>query len=129
MQPDSAKDSNDPTHPHQADPERYEAQLHTIVARLKETGARLIFATTTPVPEGDLRPYREAADAVLYNRVAVRVMEEESVAVDDLFQFVTDYPETILRPANVHFTDDGSRALADQVVTSILTAAGVPASR
>ncbi len=129
VQPDSAKNSNDPTHPHQADPERYEAQLRTIVARLKETGASLIFATTTPVPEGDLRPYREAADAVLYNRVALRVMEEEDVAVDDLFQFVTDYPETILRPANVHFTGEGSRALGDQVAESILVAAGVPAPR
>lgn len=129
VQPDSAKNSNDPAHPHQADPERYGAQLHTIVARLKETGARLVFATTTPVPEGDLRPYREAADAVEYNRVAVQVMEEEGVAVDDLFQFVTDYPETILRPANVHFTGDGSRALGDQVATSILAAAGLPTAR
>jgi hypothetical protein len=32
--------------------EQYERNLHTLVARLKRMGAKLIFATTTPVPDG-----------------------------------------------------------------------------
>ena len=33
--------------------DQYEKNLNTIVARLKKTGATLIFATTTPVPTGE----------------------------------------------------------------------------
>jgi len=124
VRPDTGENSNDPAHPHQADPARYEAQLRAIVGRLKDSNARLVFATTTPVPEGDLRPYREPADPVRYNDIARRVMAEEHVPVNDLFRFVTDYPTQILRPANVHFTEEGSRALARQVTEAILEVAG-----
>jgi lysophospholipase L1-like esterase len=124
VQPGSGKNSNDRDHPHQADPDRYRAQLQSITRRLKATGARLVFATTTPVPEGDLRPYREAADSVEYNLVASAVMAEEGVPVNDLFAFVTNYPEPILREANVHFTGEGSRALGERVANAILAAAG-----
>ena len=56
VHPDTGKNSNDPGDPHQADPARYEAQLRSLVTRLKESGARLIFATTTPVPAGGPTP-------------------------------------------------------------------------
>ena len=65
VQPDSAKNSNDPTHPHQADLATYERQLRTIVARLQTTEARLVFVTTTPVPNGGVRPQRPARAAPL----------------------------------------------------------------
>ncbi|MEI9898736.1 MAG: SGNH/GDSL hydrolase family protein [Chthoniobacter sp.] len=42
----------DPTGPQVNPVEQYEKNLQEIVARLKKTGAKLIFATTTPVPEG-----------------------------------------------------------------------------
>src|ERR1044072_2662283 len=42
--------------------EAYERNLATLVARLKKTGARLIWASTTPVPDGRQNPMREAAD-------------------------------------------------------------------
>lgn len=125
VQPDTGKNSNDPDHPHQADPERYGAQLRTLVAAMRATGARLVFATTTPVPPGDLRPYREARDAVEYNAVARDVMADEGVPVNDLFAFVSAYPEPILREANVHFTPEGSRVLGDRVARAILEAAGL----
>src|SRR5258708_4290320 len=53
----------------------YESNLAALVARLQKTGARLIWATTTPVPEGTHNPPREAADAARYNAAANRVME------------------------------------------------------
>jgi lysophospholipase L1-like esterase len=117
---ETGKNSNSPGDPHQADPARYEAQLRTIATRLRETDARLVFATTTPVPEGELRPHRAPADSPAYNAVAIRVMKEEGIPVNDLFDFVTTFPETIQPPANVHFTKEGSRALGDRVAEAIL---------
>jgi acyl-CoA thioesterase-1 len=126
VQPDTGKNSNDPAHPHQADPARYERQLREITSRLQATGARLVFATTTPVPEGELRPYREPGDAVAYNRIALAVMEDAGVAVNDLFAFVSASDPPLSRPGDVHFSAEGSRQLGAQVVTAILEAAGRP---
>ena len=95
----------------------YEANLRTIVARLKQTGAKLIFATTTPVPAGTTG--RVADDSVRYNAVAVRVMRELGVALNDLHAFVLPRQAQTQRPANVHFTDDGSAQLAETVVSRI----------
>ncbi len=60
----------------------YEANLRTIVARLKATGASLVWGSTTPVPDGS--PGRVKGDEVAYNAVAKTVMEENGVAIDDL---------------------------------------------
>ena len=48
----------------QASVEVYEKQLREIVAKLKATGARLVFATTTPVPEEPMKVYRKNADVI-----------------------------------------------------------------
>jgi len=105
---------------HQVELDAYEANLRKIVARLKSTGARLIFATTTPVPDGKLNPPRKAADVAPYNAVARKVMRETGVEVDDLYGFVLPRVAEIQRPANVHYTDAGYAALAGQVAASIM---------
>lgn len=97
---------------------QYEANLRTIVARLKKTGAKLIYATTTPVPGGSQG--RVEDDAVRYNAVAVRVMREMGVAINDLHAFVKPRQAQLQRPANVHFSDEGSARLAEEVVARIL---------
>ena len=98
----------------------YEKNLRAIVARLKQTGAKLIFATTTPVPSASAG--RVEHDELRYNEVAVRVMKELGVAVDDLHALVAKQQEKIQRPHNVHFTDEGYVQLAEQVVASIVPA-------
>ncbi len=95
----------------------YEANLRTIVARLKQTGAKLIFATTTPVPAGS--GGRVEDDSVRYNAVAARIMKELGVASNDLHAFVKLRQAQLQRPANVHFTDEGSAQLAETVVSHI----------
>ncbi len=96
--------------------DQYEKNLRTIVAGLKKTGAKLIFATTTPVPEGS--DGRVAKDEIAYNTVALRVMKDEGVAIDDLHAVVIAKP-SLQREKNVHFTEEGSKALAAQVATEI----------
>lgn len=119
VMPDTGKNSNDPEHPHQASPERYEAQLRSIVAKLRETGARLVYATTTPVPEG-VRPYRAPADAERYNAVALRVMRESDIPINDLHGFAQPRLSELQNPRDVHFTTDGSKALAGEVARAVL---------
>jgi len=122
VHPETGNNSQNPDDPHQADPERYEEQLRGIVRRLKETEARLVFATTTPVPEG-VKPYRAPSDPITYNRVALRVMRDEGVGVNDLFTYVVPHADAWMRPANVHFNEDGSRALGEEVVRAVRAAA------
>jgi lysophospholipase L1-like esterase len=97
-----------------ASTEVYEANLRKIVARLKQTGAKLIYATTTPVPPGSQG--RVADDAIPYNAVAARVMKEMGVALNDLHAFVVPRTAQLQLPANVHFSDNGSTQLAAVVV-------------
>jgi acyl-CoA thioesterase-1 len=111
------------TDPPQATVEVYEKNLREIVAKLKATGAKLIFATTTPVPEGAMKVYRNNADVLKYNEAALRVMKENNIAVDDLYTFMKPkMGELQLQPANVHYTPAGYEALAKEVVASVKAA-------
>lgn len=95
----------------------YEKNLRTVVARLKQTGARLIFATTTPVPSQSSG--RVENDELRYNEVAVRVMKELGVAIDDLHAVAKAQQAQIQQPHNVHFTPEGYEVLANTVVAAI----------
>lgn len=115
---DSGKNSNDPNDPHQADLKQYKKNLSEIVEKLKATGAKLIFATTTPYPKGT-KPYRAFGDDIKYNKVAKKIMKKNGIPVNDLHAFVFPRMEQLQKPVNVHFTELGSKALAEQVVQSI----------
>ena len=110
----------------QVSPEAYEKNLRELVTQLKATGAKLIWASTTPVPEGKLNPPRSNVDVQAYNRLAAAIMAEHRVAMDDLYEFARPRLAEIQRPANVHFTAAGSKLLASQVAASI--AAALPPS-
>ncbi|QDU79094.1 hypothetical protein Pla110_07980 [Polystyrenella longa] len=122
----TGKNSNDSDDPHQASPVEYEKQLREIVGKLKETGAKLIFATTTPVPPGSVKPHRDVEDPVLYNAIALKVMTENGIAVNDLFAYAEPRLDEIQRKANVHFTGEGYRELGEQVAAKIRTALTEP---
>ncbi len=106
---------------HQVPIDEYEKNLRKLVARLKKTGATLVWCSTTPVPEG-CTPPRTNADALAYNAVARKIMEAEGIMIDDLYAFALARLDEIQRPANVHFTPEGSAVLAKQVAASILEA-------
>lgn len=101
-------------------PSDYEANLRVLVKRMQQSGAKLIWCSTTPVPEG--ANGRVPGSEVEYNAAALRVMREAGVAVNDLWAFVGN-PEARLamggRAKDVHYTKDGSKALAAEVVKAI----------
>lgn len=106
---------------HQVPLDQYEKNLRTLVGRLKETGATLIWCNTTPVPEKS-NPPRKESDVIAYNTAARTIMDENGIRVDDLHGFAKPRLAEIQIPGNVHFTPEGSKVLAQQVARSILEA-------
>ena len=105
--------------------EDYEQNLETIVQRLKKTGATIIFANTTVVPEGEAG--RKVGDDLRYNEVAAKVMARHGIAVNDLQALTATFPPKLFRkPGDVHYTEQGSQKLADQVCTAIAKQLDLP---
>ncbi|MDX2179578.1 MAG: SGNH/GDSL hydrolase family protein [Bryobacteraceae bacterium] len=104
---------------HQVPLDRYQANLRHIVARLKRTPAKLIFATTTPAPLGKLSPPRNPPDVLDYNVAARAIMAEEGVALNDLFSLALPQLTEIQQKENVHFTAAGYQKLGEQVAAAI----------
>ena len=109
--------STDLQDPQQATVEAYEKNLRVIVAKLKATHAKLIFATTTPVPEG--AKGRTSDMPPRYNEAALRVMKENDIAVDDLSALVTPKLATYQLSKDVHYRAEGYAVLAKQVATVV----------
>ena len=100
--------------------EQYGQNLRTLVKRLKQTRALLIFATSTPVPDLVLGPKRLAADVPVYNAVARKVMQEEQVFIDDLYAIALPRLPKIQFPNDVHFAPEGDELLGERVSNCIL---------
>ncbi|WP_372796824.1 GDSL-type esterase/lipase family protein [Pontiella sp.] len=118
--PHTNEKSNDPNDPQQSTPQEYEENLREIVAALRRTDARLVFATTTPVVPGTLNPLRTPEAPVEYNAVAVKIMEENQIRVNDLHAYCLPHLAEWQQPQNVHFNPEGSQALAERVAAVIL---------
>lgn len=108
-----------------ATPEQYRRNLEAAVAILKKTGAKLVWCSTTPVPDGE--PGRKKGDDLIYNQIAKEVMDANGIAIDDLHAHaLKKLPEIQLKPGDVHYTEAGSEWLAEQVTGSILEALKQP---
>jgi len=99
--------------------DKYKENLEAIVQRLKKTGAKLIFATTTPYPDKVEGPLREKGDAERYNTAALEIMKRNEVAINDLYTFALPRLTELQMPNNVHFTESGSKVLAEEVAKHI----------
>ena len=91
--------------------EQYRTNLTEIVAILRGTGARLIWASTTPLM------YRTGArfeDIAKYNAVAAAVMQEHGIPIDDLYSLTL--PETkTWQQGDGHFLPLGNQHLGEKV--------------
>ncbi len=95
----------------------YAKNLEQLVSRLKATGAKLIWATTTPVPDGSSG--RIKGDEVVFNKAAKKVMKKHKVKINDLYALIYPDLDKYQRPKNVHFLPEGSECLAKKVVEEI----------
>ncbi len=117
-------DPNAPTSHQQIPPAQYEKNLRELVGRLQKTGAKLVWAATTPVPIGSQG--RVHGDAARYNAIALKIMTDNGVAIDDLYTLALPRLAQLQQPKNVHFNAEGYMVLARQVSDSILEALGKP---
>jgi lysophospholipase L1-like esterase len=105
----------------------YQKNLKTILDRIrKETTAKVIFATTTPILD-DLHAQRKAgfdrfeADVRKYNVAAVSVMKQAAVPINDLHKLVeSGGKEKLISGDGTHYTQEGYEMLAAAVTDSIL---------
>lgn len=115
----------------QVSPTDYEANLRKLVARMKTVAgtngqpATLIWATTTPVPEGELNPPRKFHDVIDYNKLAAKVMADEKILTNDLYEFAKPQLAEIQNRNDVHFSTVGSRKLGEKVAKEIQSALSV----
>lgn len=109
--------------------EQYEKNLRAIVEKIrKETSAKVIFATTTPIIDDRASAKREKAtyellDAsiVEFNGIATRVMKDLQVPIDDLRAVIGDGEQRgkLMSDDGVHFTAAGTKKLASAVAEFI----------
>lgn len=99
-------------------PDSYERNLEQLVASLQATGAKLIWASTTVVPEGEVG--RFVGDEVKYNAIAERVMQRHGIPTDDLYALSKSFAgKYSAKEGDVHYTQEGYARLAAQVVARI----------
>lgn len=102
--------------------ESYQKNLKEIVAYLDQLApdAKLIFATTTPVPEG--ANGRFAGDAQKYNSAAMEViLKSPHITINDLFTFTKpNLAKWSLKPNDVHYNPAGRTAQGDEVARVII---------
>ncbi|MEN9572749.1 MAG: hypothetical protein RL514_604 [Verrucomicrobiota bacterium] len=103
-------------------PADYEQRLNAIVTRLKATGARVIWASTTPIPPDTKDGPAATAAIEEKNRIAAQVTTNHQLATDDLFAFITPHLGKVQNPKDVHFTGEGYELLGKQVAESVLKA-------
>lgn len=97
----------------------YVKRLEEIVARLEKTGAKLIWASTTPIPDNPAQK-QTAASIVEKNALAAEVMKRHGIPTDDLFAAMTPRLKEFQPPLDVHFTAAGYDFLGAKVGESIV---------
>jgi len=100
----------------------YEARLRLIVARLRKTGAKLIWASTTPRPVDAKEGPELAAAVVERNDIAERVMRENGILINDLFDYISPHAARVQNPKDVHFNPEGYQLLGGRVAAAIAAA-------
>ena len=103
----------------------YLKNIKAIIRELKKTGAKLIFATSTPVSDkkeflpGPMPPAVKNCDIMNYNSAVLEMLKQEDVEIDDLFSLIYPERERYICEDLIHPTEEGTKLLAMQVANSI----------
>ncbi len=100
--------------------EEHTRNIKTILGAALATGAKVIWATITPVNETNHHNTkgfdRFEADVDAYNQAGAAVARDMGIPINDLFAFVMERgKERMLRPDGVHFTPEAYEELGKEV--------------
>lgn len=101
--------------------DEYAANLDSIVSILQRiTEAKLIFVTTSYVPENEAGRFKN--DAIKYNDAAKVIMKKHSVMVNDIYEASIPIHQAFGKGSDdVHYSDQGYKKLSE-LVTKFLEA-------
>jgi acyl-CoA thioesterase-1 len=97
-------------------PEQYRKNLEQIIAVLQASGAKLIFANTTPIMK---RTGKRFEDIKTLNATAAALMNEKQIPINDLYEFVLPNAKEWQTGDQVHFNAVGNEALGRRVAEAI----------
>ena len=99
--------------------DQYAEDLTKIVTLLKKNGAKVIWASTTPIPDND--DVRPKGDDLIYNAAAEKVMRKNNVPINDLHSVVTGWDGYAKwkKGDDVHFSGAVYSKLARQIAEKI----------
>ena len=69
------------------EPEQYEKNLNALVTRLKATGAKLVWGSTTPIRHSSTNVFEKGTETT-YNAIAAKVMAKHGIPTNDMYTFV-----------------------------------------
>lgn len=109
--------------PHQVSLNEYQENLEREIAIMKKTGAKLVWCTTTPVPNDNIwadgTTSRQKDEDLVFNKAALEVIERyPEIYVNDLNQYIRDNPafDEWRKGKDVHFWDE---ALQERVGAAV----------
>ncbi|MBR2043357.1 MAG: SGNH/GDSL hydrolase family protein [Clostridia bacterium] len=109
--------------------EEYQHGLRRIIELSRAAGADLIFATTTPLPSSGKAEDNTGTGAsfvfeqervIDFNNAALRVMKEENITINDLYEVCKQDKNFYKCEDNLHHTPEGNEVLAQHVAAAIL---------
>ncbi len=81
---------------------------------MKQTGASLLWANTTPLP--DVAKKRFTATSIIErNAAAAEVMKKHGIPINDLFGAITPHLSELQNPDDCHFNGPGNEFLGERV--------------
>ena len=105
--------------------DEYIQNIKKIVRELKNTGAKIVFATTTPVSDekeflsGPMPPPHKNDDIIKYNNALLKALDGENIFINDLFSKMYPHKEQYLSSDMIHPNEEGVKFLGKLVATAI----------
>ena len=114
--------------------EEYTYGLERIIELSRAAGAKLVFATTTPLPADNHAADNTGTGAVfsleketvkIYNDAALKLMKRENIPVNDLYALCKQDKRYYKCEDNLHHSAEGNEIIAQQVAKVILEQLGI----
>jgi hypothetical protein len=104
-------------HDRNTKPKEYAKRLEEIVVRLKKTGAKLLWASSTPLSEGTMKFKRGMMPPK--NEIAASIMKKHGIPVNDLYKVALPLIEKFQNKDGCHFKEEGNVELGKAVAAVI----------